>query len=99
MSSNTSSVNRAASESSDTINLNVLCPSLQSPGRFTIENIPTTSTVAGLKDRISNALDSRPAHEAQRLIYRGKPLSEGSTVLRNIFDPADVSMTAPCYMK
>ena len=91
----TSSADQAVPEGPGMITLNVLCPSL--PHRFTINDFPITSTVADLKDRISRSLRSRPPPETQRLIYRGKPLSENGKILQNILEPTDVSSHAfPC---
>lgn len=72
--------------------LHILCPSFPPPSRFTINNVPLSTTVAALKARISDSISSRPSPESQRLIYRGKPLSDNNAILRDILEPVDVSI-------
>lgn len=75
--------------------LHVLSPSLEAPNRLTFNDLPLTTTVAELKERISQSIPSRPTAEQQRLIYRGKPLLDGSVTLQNILEPSDVSASPP----
>lgn len=77
------------------ISLHVLCPSLQPPNRFTINNLPLSTTVADLKSHISQSVPNRPPPESQRLIYRGKPLLNDGAILGHILEPVDVSSSAP----
>ena len=67
------------------ITLNVLSPSDEIPGKLTFNGCPTSTTVAELKSKICGAVATRPAPERQRLIYRGKPLTQDSATLGDVF--------------
>jgi hypothetical protein len=79
---------------SQTIILHVLSPSPEAPNRITFNNLPLTTKVSELKDRLYSTLESKPLPETQRLIYRGKPLTNNDEALRNIVEPADVSFSS-----
>ncbi|KAH1487448.1 hypothetical protein LV164_006704 [Aspergillus fumigatus] len=69
------------------ITLHVLCPSL--PNRFTFDDLPLSTTVAGLKARLTESIPSRPAPSNQRLIWRGRALLDDAMTLESVLDPAD----------
>lgn len=81
----------AAPVGSDTITLHILCPSIPAPGRFTLHNQSLSDTVGQIKARITQSLPSRPAPAQQRLIYRGKPLTDDQVALASVLGPIDVS--------
>ncbi len=66
------------------INLVILSPSPE-VNKLTISAIPTTTTIAELRERISIAVTTHPAPERQRLIYRGHALIDGKKTLKDIF--------------
>lgn len=78
-------------QSSRTVALQVLSPSLPPPNRITFDNLPLTITIADLKSRIAERIPHRHSPEKQRLIYRGKPLSDDRAVLQDIFESSEVS--------
>lgn len=82
-------------ETSPTIILHILSPSLEAPNRLTLSNLPLTTKIGELKDHIYRAVASQPRPETQRLIYRGKPLLNDGETLQNIVEPSDVSATIP----
>lgn len=67
-----------------TITLHILCQSLPPPSRFTLENVPLSSTIAQLKSRIEQSFPNNPQASHQRLIYRGKPLTVDDATLRAV---------------
>ncbi|KAE8377840.1 hypothetical protein BDV26DRAFT_281567 [Aspergillus bertholletiae] len=69
--------------------LHVLCPSLPPPNRFTFNDLVPSITIAGLKARISQSIPNRPSPETQRLIYRGKPISNDDLPLQKVLEPAN----------
>lgn len=75
--------------------LHVLSPSLPPPSRFTLNDLPRATTIAGLKTRISQSIPSRPSLENQRLIYRGRPLVNHHDTLEGILEPPGVSSPPP----
>jgi hypothetical protein len=81
---------------SRTIILHVLSPSPEAPNRITFNDLPLTTKVSELKDRLYSTLESKPLPETQRLIYRGKPLTNNDEALQNIIEPADVSFPSIC---
>ncbi|GFF89223.1 hypothetical protein IFM60648_08655 [Aspergillus lentulus] len=69
------------------ITLHVLCPSL--PNRFTFDDLPLSTTVAGLKARLTESIPSRPAPSTQRLIWRGRALLDDAMTLESVLGPTD----------
>ncbi|KAJ5970330.1 uncharacterized protein N7479_000248 [Penicillium vulpinum] len=67
-----------------TIRLHILCQSLPPPSRFTLENVPLSSTISQLKSRIEQSFPNNPRASKQRLIYRGKVLAADDATLRAI---------------
>ncbi|KAK2742634.1 hypothetical protein FQN55_007753 [Onygenales sp. PD_40] len=79
----------AADSNSQTVVLHILSPSLETPGRITLDDLPLTTKISELKTRLSQALPNNPRPDMQRLIYRGKPLSDNEEQLDRIIEPAD----------
>ncbi|KAE8142611.1 hypothetical protein BDV38DRAFT_127472 [Aspergillus pseudotamarii] len=69
--------------------LHVLCPSLPPPNRFTFNDLAPSIRIAGLKARISQSIPNRPPPETQRLIYRGKPISNDDWTLQKVLEPVN----------
>jgi Ubiquitin family len=69
----------------DTITLHVLSPSPEiSGGRVTFPSIPLDTKISRLKSRIQNSMSGPAPPERQRLIYRGRPLLNMESTLRDI---------------
>ncbi|PGH12042.1 hypothetical protein AJ80_06861 [Polytolypa hystricis UAMH7299] len=79
----------SSDSNSETIILNVLSPSVQAPNRITLNDLPLSTTVSELKDRLAERLPNTPRPETQRLIYRGRPLSDDEEQLSNILEPSE----------
>lgn len=73
------------------VTIHILCPSLPAPGRFTLNDVPLETTVGGLRARITQTLPSQPAPSTQRLIYRGRPLTNNSQTMSEILGSTEVS--------
>ncbi|OAL71832.1 hypothetical protein A7D00_3863 [Trichophyton violaceum] len=69
--------------------LHILSPSFDSQRRLTFNNLPLSTTILEVKSKIMEELPSRPLPENQRLIYRGRCLSDNSQNLGRIFEPSD----------
>ncbi|GIK04851.1 hypothetical protein Aspvir_008948 [Aspergillus viridinutans] len=88
MASNSSDQPTAASETFPrSITLHVLCPALHN--RFTFDDLPLSTTVAGLKARLTESIPSRPAPSNQRLIWRGRALLDDAMTLESVLGPMD----------
>ena len=75
-----------------TIILNVLSPSTDEvPNKLTFSDIPIVTTVRALKERIQNAVSTRPILPRQRLIYQGKVLASDEASLKDVFGLEAVS--------
>lgn len=72
--------------------LHILSPSFDSQRRLTFNNLPLSTTILEVKSKIMEELPSRPLPENQRLIYRGRCLSDNSQNLGRIFEPSDVRL-------
>jgi hypothetical protein len=87
--------------SSRTVTLHILCPSQPIPGRFTLNDLPLETTIGELRARITQFLPSQPPPATQRLIYRGRPLTNDSQMLSEILGSVEVSFaiaTPTCVM-
>lgn len=73
------------------ITLHVLCPSLHD--RFTFDNLPISTTVAGLKARLTESIPGSPAASNQRLIWRGRALLDDAMTLESVLGPIEVCST------
>ncbi|KAK2850692.1 hypothetical protein FQN49_005416, partial [Arthroderma sp. PD_2] len=69
--------------------LHVVSPSFDAQRRITFNDLPLSTTISEVKAKITKELPSRPPPENQRLIYRGKPLSDNNEVLSRIIEPSD----------
>lgn len=65
--------------------LHVLSPSADIPNKMTFPDVPFSATVGELKNKICNAVESKPSPDRQRLIYRGKPLARDAALLKDVF--------------
>lgn len=75
----------------DNVDLQILSPSLESPQRFALANLPLSTKISEVKARITLAIPNCPDPETQRLIYKGRVLANNDEVLRNIIDQPGVS--------
>ncbi|KAK2736067.1 ubiquitin family protein [Colletotrichum kahawae] len=68
------------------VNLQVLSPSTAaSSGRpLVFPSLPASTTVRQVKEKIRQALPLKPTDAQQRLIYRGRPLSQDGDTLLNV---------------
>lgn len=88
---NGSSADHAGSRD-QTIALNILSPSTDEiPNKLSFSDIPISTTVRALKERIHNAVPARPLPLRQRLIYQGKVLASDEASLKDIFGQEAVS--------
>ena len=79
-------------DSSNTITLHVLSPALEvNGGRITFPAISLDTTITQLKSRIRNSVATAPSPERQRLIYRGRPLLDGSLSLKTVFQSEPIN--------
>jgi hypothetical protein len=71
------------------LKLKILSPSaelaeLRNSG-LQFDNLPVSTTIGELKERIRDAVPTRPTNERQRLIYLGRVLARETDTLRDIF--------------
>lgn len=74
-----------ASESTllQTVDIHIVSPTVGVP-TLDFPALPVETTVRQLKDMIQEALHSRPAHDHQRLIHRGRLLDPDDLSLKDI---------------
>ncbi|KAF4332854.1 hypothetical protein FBEOM_13347 [Fusarium beomiforme] len=68
-----------------TVNLQVLSPSVGVNRPLLFPNLPANTTIKQLKDKIRQTLPLRPADDHQRLIHRGRAIVRESDTLIDIF--------------
>lgn len=78
------------------IDLRVLSPGHGVPETIDIRDVPVTTSVDMLKDRISKVSPSRPAIDGQRLIYQGHVLANPSATLADVFGLEAVCLATGC---
>ncbi|KAL1841935.1 hypothetical protein VTJ49DRAFT_6326 [Mycothermus thermophilus] len=66
------------------VNLQIISPSA-GVGNLRFPDLPATTTLQQLKQRIRESVASRPADEHQRLIHRGRMLARDTDTLLDIF--------------
>lgn len=73
------------------INLKILSPSTEVKGDISFPQIPASTTVKELRQRIQNEIESRPAMDRMRLIYRGRVVANEMDTLNDVFGLENVS--------
>ncbi|EAS32087.3 uncharacterized protein CIMG_03111 [Coccidioides immitis RS] len=68
------------------LSLQILSPSFRTSARISFNHVRPTTTVSELKTMITTALATRPPPESQRLIYRGRELSNTQETLTKILE-------------
>lgn len=82
-----------------TFTLVIVSPSTGVTSPLTFAQLPAVTTVTQLKAKIRDALLSKPANEAQRLIHRGRLLARDNESMQEIFGQETVSHQAThCLM-
>ena len=73
-------------DSVKSITLHVVSPHV--PDRITFQEVSVSTTIHNVKERIQEAVASKPAPDRQRLIYQGRPLLQGALTLNALFGEA-----------
>ncbi|KAK4127445.1 hypothetical protein N657DRAFT_565825 [Parathielavia appendiculata] len=66
------------------VNLQIVSPTV-GVGNLRFPDIPATTTLQQLKEKIRNSLSWRPADDHQRLIHRGRLLARDTDTLQDVF--------------
>ncbi|KAK8101648.1 ubiquitin family protein [Apiospora kogelbergensis] len=76
----------ASEDGAPTCTVQVISPSVGVPsGRLSFSDLPASTTIQQLKQRVRDALDAKPPDTAQRLIHRGRLLARDNETLLEIF--------------
>ncbi|KAK8032418.1 ubiquitin family protein [Apiospora arundinis] len=76
----------ASEDGATTCTVQVISPSVGVPsGRLSFPQLPASTTIQQLKQRVRDALDAKPPDTAQRLIHRGRLLARDNETLLEIF--------------
>ena len=76
---------------SPTLHLTILSPSGEVPQGFSYPALPASTTVGELKRKLQTELATRPGLSRQRLIHRGRVLSDDTHTLFEVFGQQAVS--------
>lgn len=76
------------------LGLRVLSSSLQVEQPINFDDLPATTTVGQLKEKIQQVLPHHQPREHQRLIYRGRLLADDNETLVNVVGEETVSLPA-----
>ena len=94
MADNAPDSNQTQSTPTSRIDLRILSPGNGVPETIDIRDVPVSTTVGALKERINVVGPSRPTPDAQRLIYQGHMLANPAAALSEVFGAEAVSQTA-----
>ena len=75
------------------VNLQIVSPSV-GVGNLRFPDLPATTTVQQLKEKIRESLAWRPADDHQRLIHRGRLLARATDTLQDVFGEESVSFSS-----
>lgn len=75
------------------VNLQIVSPSV-GVGNLRFPELPATTTVQQLKEKIRESLAWRPADDHQRLIHRGRLLARDNDTLQDVFGEESVSIAS-----
>jgi hypothetical protein len=78
-------------EDAPVIDLKVLSPSTAVGRDIHLPQIPASTTVADLRLKLQDAIESRPAIDRMRLIYRGRVVANDTDTLSDVFGTENVS--------
>jgi hypothetical protein len=79
------------------VNLQVVSPSASVSRPLVFPGLPASTTIRQLKEKIRDAVASRPSDDQQRLIHRGRLLARDDETLESILGAEAVSWTSfPC---
>ena len=81
------------------VNLKILSPNFE--GDIALPDLAASTTVKELRVRIQGAMDTRPATERMRLIYRGRVVVNEMDTLSDVFGPENVRLLPlpPCALE
>jgi hypothetical protein len=77
-------------EPGDTINLKILSPSTEIEGGIFLPDLPVSTTIKELRQKIHDAAPSKPATNRMRLIYRGRVVANDDDKLVDVFGMEEV---------
>ena len=75
----------SASVTASSINLRILSPSPEVEGGIHFPALAASTTIAELKQKIQDAVPSKPATDRMRLIYRGRVVANADDALLTVF--------------
>jgi hypothetical protein len=82
----------ASGAATSAFTLQIISPSVNVPQPLNFTDIEATTTVRQLKEKIRNALDTKPSDASQRLIHRGRLLSKDDDTMLVVFGDDAVSI-------
>ena len=82
-------------EPGNVINLKILSPSTEVEGGVILPDLPASTTIKELRQKIQDAAPSKPATDRMRLIYRGRVVANDNDKLVDIFGVESVSSPSP----
>ncbi|ORY71893.1 uncharacterized protein BCR38DRAFT_22767 [Pseudomassariella vexata] len=74
-----------AGAEASTFTLSIISPSSGVPPGLAFSDLPLNTTVMQLKERIRDSLETKPSHQVQRLIHRGRLLSRDNETMLEVF--------------
>ena len=79
-----------AAQAVEGVTVHILSPSVGVPKRITFSNLEKQTTLGSIKQKIQDAVSSRPSPAEQRLLYRARPLINDGATLEDIFGSLEV---------
>jgi Ubiquitin family len=66
------------------VSLHIVSPAVEVPRKLTFTDLPASTTILELKEKIQDAIPTKPSPEYQRLIFKGKALTRNDEQLSNV---------------
>lgn len=92
-----SSASTAAPPGDLTVNISIVSPSLSANTPLNFLELPASTTIGQLKQKIRDTLDSKPGNDRQRLIHQGKLLARENETLLEVFGEQRVGSILHVY--
>lgn len=84
----------AAPQDDLAVSISIVSPSVSVNAALNFPHLPPSTTVGQVKDKIRDALDSKPRNDQQRLIHQGKLLHREQDTFLEVFGEQRVSFSS-----
>lgn len=81
------------------VNIAIVSPSLSANTPLNFPGLPASTTIGQLKQKIRDALDTKPTNDRQRLIHQGKLLPRENDTLLDVLGEQRVRLVIYMHLR